>query len=129
MARGLARLVATMAVPAAALAIAAPARGQIPFVACPKGNNFACAKLAVPLDRSGAVPGTISLAIRRHRAAVGEARTAIVALAGGPGQAAVPFAEEFAELLGPIAAARDLIVFDQRGIGLSHPLSCHAFER
>jgi pimeloyl-ACP methyl ester carboxylesterase len=130
MARGLARLVATMAVPAAAaLAIAVPARAQIPFVACPKGNNFACAKLAVPLDRSGAVPGTISLAIRRHRAAVGEARSAIVALAGGPGQAAVPFSEEFAELLGPIAATRDLIVFDQRGIGLSHPLSCHAFER
>ena len=114
---------------AAALAIAAPAAAQIPFVACPRGNNLACAKLAVPLDPSGAVPGTISLAIRRHRAAVGEARTAIVALAGGPGQPAVPFAEEFAELLGPIAATRDLIVFDQRGIGLSHPLSCHAFER
>ena len=33
------------------------------------------------------------------------------------------------KLLGPIAATRDLIVFDQRGIGLSAPLSCHAFER
>ena len=31
-------------------------------------------------------------------------------------------------MLGPIAATRDLIVFDQRGIGLSHPLSCHRFE-
>jgi pimeloyl-ACP methyl ester carboxylesterase len=59
---------------------------------------------------------------------VGEAREAIVALAGGPGQAAIPFAEQFAHLLGPIAATRDLIVFDQRGIGLSQPLSCHRFE-
>ena len=79
--------------------------------------------------RAGATPGTITLAIRRHRAPVGEARSAIIALAGGPGQPALPFAEAFAELLGPIAATRDLIVFDQRGIGLSDPLSCHAFER
>jgi len=66
--------------------------------------------------------------MRRHRAVVGEAHSAIIALAGGPGQPALPFAESFAELLGPIAATRDLIVFDQRGIGLSAPLSCHAFE-
>ncbi|MCW3019046.1 MAG: alpha/beta hydrolase, partial [Solirubrobacterales bacterium] len=82
-----------------------------------------------PLDPSGTTPGTITLAVRRHRATVGEARSAIVALAGGPGQPALPFAEAFAELLGPIAATRDLIVFDQRGIGLSNPLSCHALER
>jgi pimeloyl-ACP methyl ester carboxylesterase len=113
-----------------ALALAGPAQAgaEIPFSPCPRGNNLACARLNVPLDPSGAIPGTIRLALRRHRAAVGEARTAIIALAGGPGQPAVPFAEEFAELLGPIAATRDLIVFDQRGIGLSHPLSCHALE-
>jgi pimeloyl-ACP methyl ester carboxylesterase len=70
----------------------------------------------------------ITLAMRRHRAPVGEAHEAVIALAGGPGQAAIPFSEQFAHLLGPIAATRDLIVFDQRGIGLSHPLSCHRFE-
>jgi pimeloyl-ACP methyl ester carboxylesterase len=105
------------------------AQAQIAFTPCGNNNNFACGHLTVPLDPSGTMPGTITLAMRRHRAAVGEARTAIVALAGGPGQPALPFAEEFAELLGPIAATRDLIVFDQRGIGLSAPLSCHAFER
>ncbi len=51
-----------------------------------------------------------------------------MALAGGPGQPALPFAESFVETLGPIASTRDLIVFDQRGIGMSQPLSCHAFE-
>jgi pimeloyl-ACP methyl ester carboxylesterase len=98
----------------------------IAYLPCAKTNNFACAHLTVPLDPSGATPGTISLAIRRHRAAVGEAHTAIVALAGGPGQAAIPFAEDFAETLGPIASTRDLIVFDQRGTGLSDPLKCKA---
>jgi pimeloyl-ACP methyl ester carboxylesterase len=110
--------------PIAAVAQATP----IAYAPCAATNNFACAHLTVPLDPSGATPGTISLAIRRHRAAVGEARSAIVALAGGPGQAAIPFAEDFAETLGPIAATRDLIVFDQRGTGLSHPLKCAALE-
>ncbi len=80
-------------------------------------------------ERRRGAPGTITLAIRRHRAPVGEARSAVVALAGGPGQSALPFAETFTELLGPILSTRDLIVFDQRGTGLSHPLSCHGFEQ
>jgi pimeloyl-ACP methyl ester carboxylesterase len=107
----------------------ASAHAQIPFAPCADSNDFACAHLTVPLDPAGATPGTISLAIRRHRAPVGEARSAIIALAGGPGQPALPFAEQFAEVLGPIASTRDLIVFDERGIGHSDPLSCHALER
>lgn len=106
-----------------------PARAQIAFAPCGDSNDFACGHLTVPLDPSGATPGTITLALRRHRAPVGEAKSAIIALAGGPGQPALPFAEQFAEVLGPIADTRDLIVFDERGIGLSEPLSCHAFER
>jgi pimeloyl-ACP methyl ester carboxylesterase len=106
----------------------AAAQAQIAWTPCGNSNEYACGHLAVPLDPGGSTPGTITLAIRRHRAPVGEAHEAIVALAGGPGQAALPFTEDFAHLLGPIAATRDLIVFDQRGIGLSHPLSCHRFE-
>ena len=110
------------------VAPAAQAQARIAFAPCVDSNDFACGHLTVPLDPSGRTAGTLTLAIRRHRASVGEAKDAIVALAGGPGQAAIPFAEQSAQLLGPIAATRDLIVFDQRGIGLSHPLSCHRFE-
>jgi len=109
-------------------ASAAAAQAQIAWAPCGDSNDFACGHLTVPLDPSGGTPGTITLAIRRHRAPVGEAKDAIVALAGGPGQAAIPFTEQFARVLGPIADTRDLIVFDQRGIGLSGPLSCHRFE-
>jgi pimeloyl-ACP methyl ester carboxylesterase len=111
-----------------AAASAAQAQAQIAWAPCGDSNDFACGHLTVPLDPSGGTPGTITLAIRRHRAPVGEAKDAIVALAGGPGQAAIPFTEQFAQVLGPIADTRDLIVFDQRGIGLSGPLSCHRFE-
>ncbi len=117
-----------LAICVCALVATTGAQAQIAFAPCGDSNDFACGHLTVPLDPSGQTPGTITLAIRRHRAPVGEAKTAIVALAGGPGQAALPFAEEFARLLGPIASTRDLIVFDQRGIGLSGPLSCHRFE-
>jgi pimeloyl-ACP methyl ester carboxylesterase len=121
-------LAAALITACAWLAVPSSTQAQIAFTPCGDSNDFACGHLTVPLDPGGSTPGTITLALRRHRAAVGEARTAIVALAGGPGQPALPFAEEFASLLGPIAATRDLIVFDQRGIGLSDPLSCHAFE-
>jgi pimeloyl-ACP methyl ester carboxylesterase len=107
----------------------ASAGAQIPFAPCKESTVFACAHLTVPLDPSGIVPGSITLAIRRRLAPVGEAHSAVIALAGGPGQSAIPFAEDFTELLGPVLDTRDLIVFDQRGTGHSHPLSCHGFEQ
>ncbi len=118
---------------AAALALtvalcAGSAQAQIAFNTCAESNELACGQLTVPLSPTGAVPGTVQLAIRRRRAPVGEARSAVIALAGGPGQAAIPFTETFAEVLGPIISTRDLIVFDQRGTGLSDALKCKAFS-
>ncbi len=116
------------ALPASSSA-APPASGAIAYGPCPGSNELACGHLTVPLDPSGATPGTITLAVRRRRAPVGEASSAVVALAGGPGQSAIPFTEDFTEVLGPILDTRDLLVFDQRGTGLSHPLACHGFEQ
>jgi pimeloyl-ACP methyl ester carboxylesterase len=106
----------------------ATAQAQIEWKPCAGTNEVACAHLTVPVDPSGAIPGTITLAMRRHLSPVGTAKTAVIALAGGPGQSALPFTSDFAQILGPIVSTRDLIVFDQRGTGLSHPLSCAAFE-
>jgi pimeloyl-ACP methyl ester carboxylesterase len=117
-----------LAVGTCALSSASSAEAQIAWKPCGDSNNLACGHLTVPLDPSGATPGTITLAMRRHRAPVGESKNAVIALAGGPGQAAIPFLGQFGQLLGPIASTRDVIAFDQRGTGLSHPLSCPAFE-
>jgi pimeloyl-ACP methyl ester carboxylesterase len=57
-------------------------------------------------------------------ATVADTDGALVALAGGPGQAATPYASNFAAALAPALGTRDLIVFDQRGTGQSGPLSC-----
>jgi pimeloyl-ACP methyl ester carboxylesterase len=115
---------------AAALALSAPrASAQIDFKPCPGEMRLACGHLSVPIDPADPSSGaTIRLAIRRRRAPVGEGRTAVIALAGGPGQAAIPFTSTFEDVLGPILSTRDLIVFDQRGTGRSHPLRCRALE-
>jgi pimeloyl-ACP methyl ester carboxylesterase len=107
---------------------AASAQAQIAWTRCGDSNDVACGHLTVPIDPTGATPGTIALAMRRHRAPLGEAKDAVIALAGGPGQSAIPFLSQFGEILGKIADTRDVIAFDQRGTGLSHPLSCPAFE-
>jgi pimeloyl-ACP methyl ester carboxylesterase len=117
----------------AALGATAPsASAQAPFGPCPDAGfaAFECATLNVPLDRAGAVPGQVPLFVRRLRSQPGAAptRTALVALAGGPGQAATPAAASFATALAPGIRERDLLVLDQRGTGRSGPLSCNALR-
>ncbi len=119
---------AALAAAVAVLVLAPGAHAAIPYAPCdPVG--FQCGQLAVPLDRTGAVPGTVTLKVKRVVASSNPTATAVVALAGGPGQAALPVATEFASILGPSLATRDLLVFDQRGTGSSGRLSCPAFDR
>ncbi len=82
----------------------------------------------MPLDRSGTVSGTLSLSIERKLAGTSPSASAVVALAGGPGQAALPLAPFIAEAIAPALHTRDLLVFDQRGTGTSGPLSCPALD-
>jgi pimeloyl-ACP methyl ester carboxylesterase len=88
-----------------------------------------CGRVSVPLDRAGRVPGTIGLRVRAlepRRAASG---TPVLALAGGPGQAAVPLLEDFAAVLGRALRSRRLVTFDQRGTGGSGRISCPSLAR
>ncbi len=112
---------------AAAGPLAASAAAGLGWKPCSGNGIYACGHLTVPLDRSGKLPGTITLAVRRRRAPVGDESVAVFALAGGPGQAAIPLADGLASVLGSVLASRDLIVFDQRGTGLSGALRCPAF--
>jgi pimeloyl-ACP methyl ester carboxylesterase len=82
----------------------------------------------VPLDRTAPVPGTIALSVARKLAGVTPTRDAVVGLAGGPGQAALPLSEFIASAIAPALRTRDLLVFDQRGTGRSDPLSCPIFN-
>jgi pimeloyl-ACP methyl ester carboxylesterase len=115
------------------LALPATARAAVPvgFTPCSGVSGFFCGSIAVPVDRSGLViptTTTISLHVMWKPARVADTDGALVALAGGPGQAATPFAAAFAIALAPALGTRDLIVFDQRGTGGSGTLDCPGAE-
>jgi pimeloyl-ACP methyl ester carboxylesterase len=107
-----------------AAALAAPAaEAAIPFAPCTPAG-FQCAQLPVPLDPSGGAGGTITLNIKRRVAASNPTNSAVLGLAGGPGQAAIPFASKLVRNMAPALGSRDLLVFDQRGTGSSGELRC-----
>jgi pimeloyl-ACP methyl ester carboxylesterase len=111
------------------LANAVPAEAALRFRPC-GGYGFACARLNVPLDRAGTVPGGISLHVKRIRAQRRPRRGATFVLAGGPGQSATDAFD--GDALGQLFAAyrtRDLVVYDQRGTGRSGLLRCRPMER
>jgi pimeloyl-ACP methyl ester carboxylesterase len=120
-------LAATLSLTALSAANAPPARA-LAYVPCPTSPAFSCTTLPVPLARSGAAPGEISLSLELKQTGSVPSRDAVAVLAGGPGQAALPLGEFAAKALAPALAGRDLIVFDQRGTGSSDPLSCPALE-
>jgi pimeloyl-ACP methyl ester carboxylesterase len=80
----------------------------------------------VPLDRSGALAGSIS--IRAVRIASRRARRPpVIGLTGGPGQAGVIYAGTYDFILPH--GGRDLVLLDQRGTGASGLLRCPSLER
>ena len=104
------RRIAAVAVLSGATALGAgfaPAAGALTFNRCSPRSDFGCAHVPVPLDRSGGVPGTIDLLVERRPPDAGSPRGAVLVLAGGPGQAATPFADSFAALLGPALRTRE----------------------
>src|SRR5271166_5451865 len=112
---------------------ASPAYSQaasgLSFIPCANTQAFSCSTLEVPLDRSGALPGSVPLSVERKLASPSSpSHDAVLALAGGPGQATLPLDEYIAQAMTPALASRDLLLFDQRGTGSSDPLSCSALE-
>jgi pimeloyl-ACP methyl ester carboxylesterase len=109
------------------------ATAALTFTPCTSeaARGFSCTTLSVPLERGGAVGGNVDLSVERldpSSARPVPSKAAVVALAGGPGQAALPLALGIAKTIAPALATRDLLVFDQRGTGSSGPLFCSALE-
>jgi pimeloyl-ACP methyl ester carboxylesterase len=104
--------------------------GALSFVPCAGTGTtgFECTTVPVPVSRTGLAAGTLSLSLELKQASAAQSRTAVVALAGGPGQAALPLGEFIAKALTPALGTRDLLVFDQRGTGTSDPLGCGALS-
>jgi pimeloyl-ACP methyl ester carboxylesterase len=106
---------------------AAPAARAL-FVPC-GANGLECATVGVPLDQSGATPGTVSLHVE-ELPAPGTPRGVLFLIAGGPGQAssgafalganALDFRSQY--------PGYTLIAFDPRGTGRSGLLRCPVLQ-
>jgi pimeloyl-ACP methyl ester carboxylesterase len=111
------------AVGALVLPAAAGAQASARFHPCPGRPDVQCGRVVVPFDQTGVVKGALALHVERMHTQ-GSAKGAMIALAGGPGQAATPFLGDFRVTLDPALHGRDLVVFDQRGTGDSSELFC-----
>jgi pimeloyl-ACP methyl ester carboxylesterase len=120
-------LPAVLAVAAVLAAGATPAQA-LTLKRCSGSSGFRCGTLTVPLDRSGAVPGTVRLKVAVEAPRKG-ADGFLLALSGGPGQPSVPFAESFRLSLAPALRHRRLVLLDQRGTGGSGAITCPGVQR
>jgi pimeloyl-ACP methyl ester carboxylesterase len=108
----------------AAAALPGLARAADPLHACGR-PGLRCGEIEVPLDHSGATPGTISLLVA-EQVADGFSRGVVLLVQGGPGGAstallALPVWQE-------VFPGYTLVAYDDRGTG-ANPLACPGVER
>ena len=108
--------------------VAPPARPALTGAhPCPGRPGFTCSYLAVPLDRSGKVPGTLRLQVAAADNVHARLGT-LLFLTGGPGQPGVRFVAPVAHELAPALRAYRLVMIDQRGTG-GGSLDCPGLQR
>jgi pimeloyl-ACP methyl ester carboxylesterase len=94
-------------------------------------NGLVCLQVSVPVDRTGVVPGAISLHVEELPAA-GTPRGVMFLIAGGPGQGSAhvfglgtPSADSLFRFLFP---GYTLVAYDDRGTGSSGLIDCPALQ-
>lgn len=124
-----ARTSAVAAVAALAVAAVAPpgaAAAPLAFAPCAEADQRAweCATLTLPLDRSGAIPGTVALRVQRLAHDGPPRAKALVNIEGGPGASTTARSEQTRRLLGRVTASNgyDLVLLDVRATGASRPV-------
>lgn len=96
---------------------------------CEKRSPVRCGNVSVPLDRTGAVAGTVRLAVAKIPARKKPRAGTLMLIAGGPGESS----RDALALAGPFLSAAlprfDIVAFDQRGTGRSGQLRCRALRK
>jgi pimeloyl-ACP methyl ester carboxylesterase len=112
---------------AATAVVASPARAGPSFAPCASAPDLECTQVLVPLDRSGAVGGTISLHVARLPA-TSSPRGIAFYLAGGPGVAGTTELAGQAGYFRSLLPGYTIVAVDARGTGASGVLRCPDLE-
>jgi pimeloyl-ACP methyl ester carboxylesterase len=105
-------------------------KGPVVLTPCDKGKPLLCGQVEVPLDYSGKIPDTIKLSFVKLPAK-GTPRGTMFMIAGGPGQGSIEAygLKHEGAFFQSAFPGYDLVAFDDRGTGISAPLSCPALEQ
>ncbi len=99
--------------------------GSILWERCLGKTRFGCATLSVPVDYSNPGGRRIDIALNRLPARNRDAWIgALVTNPGGPGGSGLDFLFNSVDDLKALGERFDLIGFDPRGVGASHPVRC-----
>ena len=116
---------------AVALLLPGKAHAAVSLTPCADKSGVECGTVEVPVDRTGAVPGTIGLHVEVLPAS-GVPRGTMFLIAGGPGQGsagsfnlAPGFNRDLMRFLFP---GYTLVAFDNRGTGQSGVIRCPALQ-
>ncbi|MGW0811388.1 alpha/beta fold hydrolase [Nonomuraea sp. NPDC002799] len=106
----------------------AGAPGGIAWAPCAEEPSAECGTLAVPIDWSRPRGATVGLAVARRKATDPAARAgSLVINPGGPGGSGVEAAFGAPDFFTEELQRRfDIVGFDPRGVGRSHPVVCSA---
>src|SRR3954447_13961830 len=99
---------------------------------CGAASGVTCSDVVVPLDRTGRVPGTITLHLE-SLAAEGPQKGVMMLVAGGPGQGSATVFnlsdKNSAELYHALFPGYRIVAFDNRGTGKSGLLVCTPLQQ
>jgi pimeloyl-ACP methyl ester carboxylesterase len=103
--------------------------GSLTLTHCIDEYNGYCGTIAQPLDRSGHLPGAVTVGFEFYPHTVpGPSAGVILAQEGGPGYSTTGSRDGYVRMLDPLRTGRDILLVDKRGTGRSSAIDCPALQ-